>query len=646
LGDEMWCKGSSIPISFLVIAVSGVFCLAACPSVDLTGDCFVSSNDFAVMAAQWLKCDHCVPDVMAFIPGGTFEMGDNFNEGHSWELPVHTVTVDSFYMGKYEIINGQYCDYLNDANSLGKIKVVSGTVYASLDDGNSYPYCDTHSFDGDSQIDYSGGVFSVRTKSGRDMSYDPMVQVSWYGAAAYCNWRSDQEGYQRCYNLLTWNCDFSKKGYRLATEAEWEYAARGGLSGRRFPWGGAISHSQANYYSWWDDGSPYYPYDVSPTEGFHPRWDDGVWPFTSPVGSFSANGNDLYDMAGNVWEWCNDWYDSDYYDSSPSVNPQGPAGGTYRVIRGGGWNNDGSYCRVSYRYGHAPSSRYDGLGFRLALDSEPACPSADLTGDCFVDYEDFALMAAQWLTSDPCVPSDMVWVDINDPGVSGHEGFVGEMSKYETTNAQYCEFLNAALASGDIYVSDNIVYGSNGSNSGVDFVDEIYFDTFVAEDYSQIDYNDVSGSFSVRTRDDYDMSDHPVVVVSWYGATAFCNYYGYRLPTEWEWQAVADYDGSYTYGCGTTIDHSKANYGSSNPLGLPSDPYTSPVEYHSSYGYGMNDTAGNVWEWTDSWYSDSHSYRVLRGGGWYNIDHACTVSYRGYINPDYAYYGVGFRVCR
>ena len=625
-----------------VLLFSGSFALAACPSADLTGDCFVDYEDFALMANQWLTTDPCIPDDMVFIPGETFEMGDSLDEGSADELPVHTVTPDSFYMGKYEITNRQYCDYLSSAQLQGLITVTDGVVYKA-DSGTSYPYCHTHSADADSQIDYSGAVFSVRIKSGRDMSYDPMVQVSWYGAAAYCNWRSQEEDKEQCYDLSIWYCDFTKKGYRLATEAEWEYAARGGLSGRRFPWGDTISHSMANYYSYWPEGSPFYLYDVSPTEGYHPTWNDGVEPYTSAQSSFVANSHGLYDMAGNVWEWCNDWYDSGYYDYSPTSNPIGPTSGTARVIRGGGWFGYAYHCRVAYRFSRRTDDRNFSLGFRIVLDSsEPVCPSADLTGDCFVDFNDFAAMAGQWQTegvaTDPC---NLIWVDINDPGVSGHEGFVGQMSKYETTNAQYCEFLNAALASGDIYVDSNIVYGSDGSNSGADFVDEEYFDTFAATDYSQITYSD--GTFSVRRRDGYSMSDHPVVEVSWYGATAFCDYYGYRLPTEWEWQAVADFDGSYSYGCGTTINQSKANYDYANPLGLSSYPYTSPVDYYSSYGYGMNDMAGNVWEWTSM---VNGSYRVLRGGSWTTYHpHLCSVSDRYTTTPHFTHYG-GFRVCR
>ena len=203
----MWCKTSSILISFIVIAISGNFCLAACPSADLTGDCFVDFNDFALlaidwpatdyndfalMADQWLTPDPYVPDDMAYIPGGTFEIGDSLGDDWPNELPVHTVTVDSFFMGKYEITNRQYCDYLNSAMSQGSITVTSGVVYQA-GSGTSYPYCDTSTSSSYSQIAYSAGVFSVRMKSGRDMTNDPMVEVSWYGAAAYCNWRSLQE---------------------------------------------------------------------------------------------------------------------------------------------------------------------------------------------------------------------------------------------------------------------------------------------------------------------------------------------------------------------------------------------------------------------------------------------------------------------
>ena len=274
------------------------------------------------------------------------------------------------------------------------------------------------------------------------------------------------------------------------------------------------------------------------------------------------------------------------------------------------------------------------------------CPSADLTGDCIVNLADFAKMAEQWLTEGI---QDITWVSINDSGAGmkdesgspiSHGGFTGEMSKYETTNAQYCQYLNAAKASNQITVYNNIVYATSDTSHS-----KPYFYTYEASSYSQITYS--GGTFSVCSRDGYSMANHPVVCISWYGSMAFASYYGWRLPTEWEWQAVADYDGSYTYGCGITISKSKANYyenGYANPLGLTSYPYTSPVGYYPAYGYGVCDMAGNVWEWTSSIYSDS--YRVRCGGSWgYYVDY-CSVSFRDTGFPGSAGSNVGFRVCR
>jgi formylglycine-generating enzyme required for sulfatase activity len=380
----------------LVLGAFPVF--AECPSADLTRDCFVDLADFAVISSQWLNTQtdldplvsqwltgNRLPEDMIVISAGTFQMGDGFSEGVFDELPIHTDILDTFAMGKYEITNGQYCAFLKSAYP-SQLKVVNGVVYSIHDTSNSNPYCDMTTSSSYSQIAFSNNTFSVRTKSGRDMTNDPMAMVSWYGAVAFCNWRSQQERKRICYNLSTWNCDFSKKGYRLATEAEWEYAARGGRAGNRFPWGDTINQTQANYYSY------NFSYDVSPVKNQnHPLWNDGTYPYTSPVGFFDgtlknkiqcnwpgsatsyqtasgANAYGLYDMAGNVWEWCHDWYGD--YSSGSQTNPTGPETGSYHVFRGGSWGDNSGNCRVSSRWSCPPYYRSCSVGFRVVLDFE------------------------------------------------------------------------------------------------------------------------------------------------------------------------------------------------------------------------------------------------------------------------------------
>jgi formylglycine-generating enzyme required for sulfatase activity len=263
----------------------------------------------------------------------------------------------------------------------------------------------------------------------------------------------------------------------------------------------------------------------------------------------------------------------------------------------------------------------------FGLSCFAVCPAGDVTGDCKVDFTDFALLAQSWLVEGM---QDIVLVDINIPE------FKGKMSRYETTNAQYCQFLNAVTS--QLTVDNGNVYLASDTNH-----ERPYFLVAPATNYGQITYS--NGIFSVNTRDGYKMDNHPVTQVSWYGAKAFCDYYGYRLPTDLEWQAVASYNHTQNYGCGTSIDPNKANYDMHNPLGLTSYPYTTPVGRYPSYGYGMNDMAGGVWEWTSTPVGDGHQYK-LYGGSWLDNEFNCSFSSWRSDEPYYAFMSIGFRVCK
>lgn len=327
------------------------------PRCDLNSNGSVNVVDLLLLADNWQTISG-----MVLIPGGPFQMGDSFSEGSADALPVHTVNLSPYYMDTCEVTNAKYATALNWAYAQGGLITVTGGAVYKYNSGTSYRYCDTTISQSYSQITWNGSTFGA--VAGKEKY--PMVMVSWYGAVAYANWRSAMQGRPLCYDLSDWTPNVTTAGYRLPTEAEWEKASRGGVAGHRFPWSDTdnIQHARGNYFS-----SSTYSYDTSPTRGYHPTFSTGGYPYTSPVGYFSANGYGLYDMAGNAWEWCNDRYSETYYSISPSSNPTGPESGSGRVLRGGGWYSYASGCACSYRLSYGPSDREYSIGFRLVLSS-------------------------------------------------------------------------------------------------------------------------------------------------------------------------------------------------------------------------------------------------------------------------------------
>jgi len=303
-----------------------------------------SGNYSTTMRFKVTAVDAAVDEFVLIPAGGSFQMGDALGDSSvDWdmELPVHTVQVSAFYMAKYEVTKALW----------DEVRIW----------GASNGYTD---------LPVGGGKAATH----------PVQSINWYSMVKWCNARSQKDGRTPCYytnaaqtvasiyktgniNIYNTMVKWSANGYRLPTEAEWEKAARGGLSGKRFPWGNTITQNLANYYG----GTAYYSYDFGP-DGYNPIGSvGGTSPATSSVGSFAANGG-LCDMAGNVWEWCWDVY-SDYTAAS-QVDPRGPAtnpDGYCRIIRGGSWSDDASGTRCSSR-GYSYESGYvdDRIGFRLA----------------------------------------------------------------------------------------------------------------------------------------------------------------------------------------------------------------------------------------------------------------------------------------
>ena len=437
------------------------------------------------------------PDGMVLIPAGQFQMGSNDDEAHDNEQPVHTVHLDAFFMDKYEVTNAQFKTFV-DSNPPWQKDNIEDRFH-----------------DGDYLVHWSGNTYPA------GQADHPVAYVSWYAALAYAQWA----------------------GKRLPTEAEWEYAARGGLAGKKYP-GNTLSLRDASSKS----------------------------PVTTVVGCYATNGHGLYDMARNVWEWCLDAYDADFY--FVSRNSRNPLSGaptiqwildnftsiphnTRRVLRGG--------QRVATRGRLAPTDTFGIIGFRCVRGTvmpavEPTEPAEE--GMVRIPTGQFQMGSNDEDAHDDEQPVHTVYLD----------AFF--MDKYEVTNAQFKTFVDANPQ----WQKDKIE-------------DKFHNGTYL---YHWDGTNYPAGK-----------ADHPVTFVSWYAAMAYAQWAGKRLPTEAEWEYAARGGlAGKKYPWGNTITPADANYNCNVNVGD-----TTPIGRYAANGYGLYDMAGNVWEWCLDKY-DADFYRA------------------------------------
>ena len=446
---------------------------------------------------------------MIAVEGGTFTMGATSEQGsdaYDDEKPAHQVTLSSYYIGKTE---------------------VTQELWQAVMGSNPSYFSDTNL---------------------------PVEKVSW----------------DDCQTFITKLNSLTGKNFRLPTEAEWEYAARGGNKSQAYKYSGSNTLDDV---AWYTDNSN---------------------STTHPVGTKAPNELGIYDMSGNVWEWCSDWYGS--YSSSAQTNPIGPNSGSLRVFRGGSWSNYARNCRVSNRnYGY-PTFRGSNFGLRLALDVNQTFT---------VNGVSFDMIAVEGGTFTMGATSEQ-GSDAYDDEKPAHQVTLSSyyIGKTEVTQ----ELWQAVMGSNPSYFSD--------TNLPVETVSWNDCQSFIAK------LNELTGK-------------------------------KFRLPTEAEWEYAArggNKNQGYKYSGSKTIDDVAWNYSNSSSK-------THPVATKAPNELGIYDMSGNVWEWCSDWYGsyrssaqtnptgpNSGSHRVRRGGSWDYHAGYCRVSSRTGNYPTSRSYNLGLRL--
>ena len=614
------------------------------------------------------------PEGFVLVEAGT-------HNGTNWALddedlgPMSITISEPFHIGKYEVTNAQVASVMQWAYDNGKVNASSSTVTNATGDSQELLDLD----DGDCQISFSDGTFSV--DSGKDNC--PCVDITWYGAAAYCNYLSESQGLTPAYNMTDasggdyehsdWTLNGGANGYRLPSEAQWEYAARGGKDGNDTEYSGSDTLDDVGWH--WDNS------------GNH----------SHAVGTKATNELGAHDMSGNVWEWCHDW--------APGNE------GVARVYRGGSWGyNFADVCRVSGLSGrnwYGPVVSLNDIGFRLALPAD-AADTYDISGTVSGDVLEgvtitlsgdtttttttdvggnysfsYLLNGAYTLTAEfggySFAPTEKsVTIDGNDinnvdfeatDDEGGGEVLLPEMvyveagatpggdvtisepfyiGKHEVTNAQVATVMQWAYDNGKVNASSSTVTNAAGDSQELLDLDD---------SHCQISFSD--GTFSVDSGKD----NYPCVEITWYGAAAYCNYLsesqglappynlsswtlnggakGYRLPSDAqrEYAARGGKDGNDTEYSGSSDINAVAWYNDN------SGRVNHAVGTKAANELGTHNMSGNVWEWCHDWYPGLVGVnRVIRGGSWSDDPVYCRVSDRGRSHPDRSSADGGFRL--
>ncbi len=496
---------------------------------------------------------------MIHVEGGTFTMGatsEQGSEARDWEKPTHSVTLSSFSVGETEVTQALW------------EAVMGESVFRRMANRNSWATC---------------GVGS---------NY-PMYYISWNDCQTFIS---------KLNNLLS--SQLGGKRFRMPTEAEWEFAARGGNKSKGYKYSGS---NKIDNVAW--------------------CFNNSYW-LAHPVKQKQANELGLYDMSGNVMEWCSDWYSSSYYCSSPNRDPKGSSSGSFRVIRGGCWNFSSFNCRSSTRDYNYPDYRDVNLGLRLALADNENLQDIKNNKSVYSTTTNY-IHAKQTFTVNG-VSFDMIHVE---GGTFTMGALLDDEEAYDDEKPAHSVTLSS-YSIGETQVTQALWQAVIGDNPS-------YFKGDNQRPVEQVSWNDCQ--------------DFIRKLNSLTGKN-------FRLPTEAEWEYAArggNKSKGYKY-IGSNSINNVAWYGGNSGRGwFNLHQQTHPVKQKQANELGLYDMSGNVWEWCQDWYhvnfyrvSPSNnpqgpscgSFRVYRGGCWGNGARGCRSSYRLKNDPDFWDGGLGFRL--